>query len=196
MSSSVYQAFRQINLLSRVFGVMPLKMVPGDQSTGPVCQMSVPDYVYTLVLIVVSLVHGLLAPFYVLHSIMPDDQDSVVFTALMDIMRPHRVNGTRPLQQSGLDGGGGGGDGDGDVVEISVMATVMKILNPIMITVSCVCSRMVALNFLHRRLDEFITVMHHTDRLMTGMAVGSQHAVDNSRNGSGSLVQYLDKYLL
>lgn len=189
-SSSVYQAFRQINMLSRVFGVMPLKMVPGDQTTGPVCRMSVPDYAYTLVLFVVSLVHGLMAPFYVLHSILPDENERVVFTALVEIMRPHHVNGTRP-QQSGLNGA----DGDDDVVEISVMATVMKILNPIMITVSCVCSRLVALGFLHRRFDEFITVLHNTDRLMTGMTVGgSPHVAADS--GSTSLVQYLDKHLL
>lgn len=191
-SSNVYRAFRQINLLSRVFGVMPLKMAPGDQATGPVCQMSVPDYVYTLVLLVMSLLHGLMAPFYVLNSIMPDDNDHVVFSALMEIMRPHQINGTRP-HESGLNGSG---DGDDDVIEISVMATVMKILNPIMITVSCVCSRLVALSFLHRRFDEFITVLHNTDRLMTGMTVGSPHVTDNGHNGSGSLVQFLDKYLL
>jgi hypothetical protein len=175
-----------------VFGVMPLKMAPGDQTTGPLCQMSVPDYVYTLVLLVMSLVHGLMAPFYVLNSIIPDDNDRVVITALMEIMRPHYINGTRP-HISGL---GGSGDGDDDVIEISVMATVMKILNPIMITVSCVCSRLVALSFLHRRFDEFITVLYNTDKLMIGMAIGSPHVTDNGHNSCRSLVQYLDKYLL
>lgn len=175
-SSSVYQSFRQINLISRIFGVMPLKMVPGDLMSGPICLMSTLDYMYSFILLIVSIVHGILAPFYVLHTIMPYEYKYSIFTSVMlHEMRPTAVNeiGTEEEED-----------------EINEMATAMKILNPIMISVSSVCSRLVALTFLHRRFSEFITVLHKTDRLME-VTIKSHVS-----NASKTFLQTLDKYLL
>lgn len=174
-SPSVYQSFRQINIISRIFGVMPLKMVPGDQISGPLCLISTFDYVYSVVLLVVTVAHGVLAPFYVLHTIMPYVYQHSMFSVESDVRHPPAENGSA----------------DPDEDEISEMATVMKILNPIMISVSGICSRLVALAFLHRRLSEFITVLHNTDRLMD-VAIKS----DVSAAASKTFVQTLDKYLL
>lgn len=174
-SSSVYQSFRRINIISRIFGVMPMKMDPGDQINGPVCLMSTLDYIYSLVLLIVSIAHGILAPFYVLHTIMPNDYKLSIFTVEFG-------TSTRPV----VNGVGTQLDED----EISEMATAMKILNPIMITVSSICSRLVALTYLHCRFSEFINILHNTDRLMEVNI--KMHMSDSSK----TLLQILDKYLL
>lgn len=129
MSSSVYQSFQAINIVSRIFGVMPLKMLPGDQITGPICSVSVLDYMYSFVLLIASFVHGVLAPFYVLHTIKPHYYEQSIFTLPVD-ERPMR---TVVKNENGF---------QYDEDEISDMATVMKILNPIMVSVSTVCSRL------------------------------------------------------
>jgi hypothetical protein len=172
---SVYQSFRQINIISRIFGVMPLKMVPGDQISGPICLISTFDYVYSVVLLIVTIAHGILSPFYVLHTIMPYVYQHSMFSVESDVRHPI----TESEIQSEL-----------DEDEISEMATVMKILNPIMISLSSICSRLVALTFLHRRLSEFITVLHNTDRLMD-VTIKS-----NVSTASKTFIQTLDKYLL
>lgn len=171
--SSVYQSFRRINMISRIFGVMPLKMVSGDQISGPICLLSKLDYAYSIVLLVVSIIHGILAPFYVLHTLMPDVYENSIFTISSDV-RPSIDEIEAELDED----------------DIGDMATIMKILNPIMISVSSVCSRLVALTFLHRRFSEFITVLHHTDRLME-VTMKSQVSSANK-----TLLQSLDKYLL
>lgn len=171
--SSVYQSFQRINLISRIFGVMPLRMVPGDQISGPICVMSKLDYVYSIVLLFVSIVHGILAPYYVLHTLMPDLYEHSIFTISSDVQRP--IDDIK----AELD--------DDDTSE---MATIMKILNPIMITVSSIFSRLVTLTFLHRRFSEFITVLHHTDRLMK-ITIKSQVSSANK-----TFLQTLDEYLL
>jgi len=172
-SSSVYQSFRQINIISRIFGVMPLKMKPGDQISGPVCLISTFDYVYSVVLLIVSVVHGILAPFYVLHTIMPYTYQHSMFTVAFDVQQP--INAMESVI---------------DEEEISEMATVMKILNPIMISLSSICSRLVALTFLHRRFSEFITVLHNTDRLMD-VTIKSHVST-----ASKTFLQTIDTYLL
>jgi len=174
-SPSVYQSFRQINIISRIFGVMPLKMVPGDQISGPLCLISTFDYVYSVVLLIVTIAHGVLAPFYVLHTIMPYVYQHSMFSVESDVRHP------TPTTEI---------DSDPDEDEISEMATVMKILNPLMISLSGICSRLVALTFLHRRLSEFITVLHNTDRLMD-VTIKS-----NVSTASKTFIQTLDKYLL
>lgn len=174
-SSSVYQSFRRINIMSRLFGVMPLKMDPGDQTSRPVCVMSTLDYIYSLVLLIVSIAHGILAPFYVLHTIMPNDYKQSIFTvAYATSMKPADNGVGTELYED----------------EISEMATAMKILNPIMIAVSSICSRLVALTYLHCRFSEFINVLHNTDRLMEANI--KMHV----SNSSETLLQILDKYLL
>jgi len=172
-SSSVYQSFRQINIISRIFGVMPLKMIPGDQISGPICLISTFDYVYSVVLLIVSVVHGILAPFYVLHTIMPYAYQHSMFTVALDVQQP--INAMESVI---------------DEEEISEMATVMKILNPIMISLSSICSRLVALTFLHRRFSEFITVLHNTDRLMD-VTIKSHVST-----ASKTFLQTIDTYLL
>lgn len=179
MSSSVYQSFRWINIISRIFGVMPLKMMPGDLTTGPVCSVSSLDYMYSVALLIASVVHGVLAPFYVLHTIMPYEYEQSIFT----VAAPAHA---QPQQQNTVNEIGSQVDED----EVSEMATAMKILNPIMISVSSICSRLVALAFLHRRFGEFITVLHNTDRLME-VPIRSQVSTVG-----GTLLQTLDKYLL
>jgi len=171
-SSSVYQSFRRINIISRIFGVMPLKMVPGDQISGPICLISTFDYVYSVVLLIVSIAHGILAPFYVLHTIMPYAYQHSMFSVASDVRQP--MNDESVIDED----------------EISEMATVMKILNPIMISLSSICSRMVALTFLHRRFSEFITVLHSTDRLMD-VTIKSHVST-----ASKTFLQTIDKYLL
>lgn len=173
--SSVYQSFRQINIMSRIFGVMPLKMVPGDQISGPICLMSKLDYGYSIVLLFVSIAHGILAPFYVLHTIMPDRYEDSIFTIQSPVQQP--TNNESESEEPDDD-------------EFSDMATIMKILNPIMISVSSVCSRLVALTFLHRRFSEFITVLHNTDRLME-VSIKSQVSSVNK-----TFLQTFDKFLL
>lgn len=172
-SSGVYQSFRLINKISRLFGVMPLKMFPGDQLNGPICVMSTCDYIYSFILLIVSIVHGILAPFYVLHTIMPYDYEFSIFTRASDYRQTVNEIGSQV-----------------DEDEISEMATAMKILNPIMISLSSICSRLVALTFLHRRFSEFITVLHNTDRLME---VTMKSYVSNA---SKTFLQTLNKYLL
>lgn len=171
--SSVYQSFCRINLISRIFGVMPLKIVPGDQISGPICLISKLDYVYSIFLLFVSIVHGILAPYYVLHTLMPDLYENSIFTITLDVKRP--------IDEI---------EAELDEDDVSEMATVMKVLNPIMISVSSICSRLVALTFLHRRFSEFITVLHHTDRLME-LTMKSQVSSANK-----TFLQTLDKYLL
>lgn len=154
---------------------MPLKIVPGDQASGPVCLMSTWDYIYSFVLLIMSIAHGILAPFYVLHTIMPNDYKQSIFTvAGTTSMRP-AINdvGSQFIED-----------------EISEMATAMKILNPIMIALSSICSRLVALTYLHHRFSEFINVLHNTDRLME---VNIKLHVSNS---SKTWLQILDEYLL
>lgn len=182
MSPSVYQSFRLINIVSRIFGVMPLKMVPGDRNTGPVCLLSTLDYAYSCVWLVLSVVHTALAPFYVLHTIMPYEYKDSIFAALSDPDVP-------PSLPANLVIGGGHGDNPDD---ISMMATVMKILNPIMISVSSICSRLVALTFLHRKYSEFITVLHNTDRLMEASI--RSYMCDKARKTT--FTQTFDKHLL
>lgn len=173
-SSNVYQSFRRINVISRIFGVMPLKMTPGDRTTGPICVLSSLDYAYSFALLVVSVAHGVLAPFYVLHTISPHEHEHSMFVFVAD--RPPPTD----------DGGFGQPD---DEEEASEMATAMKILNPIMVSVSSVCTRLVALTFLHRRLSEFIAVLHRTDSLMA--------AADGPRVArTDTVLQTFDKYLL
>lgn len=171
--SSVYQSFHRINLISRIFGVMPLKMVSGDHISGPICLISKLDYVYSIVLLFVSIVHGILAPYYVLHTTMPELYEHSIFTISSDVQRP--INEI---------------EAEIDEDDTSEMATIMKILNPIMISMSSICSRLVALTFLHRRFSEFITVLHHTDRLMED-TIKSQVSSANK-----TFLQTLDKYLL
>lgn len=174
-SSSVYQSFRCINIISRIFGVMPLKMDPGDQTNGPVCLMSKLDYIYSLVLLIISIAHGILAPFYILHTIMPKDYKQSIFTVEFETSMKPVVNGVgMELEED----------------EISVLATAMNILNPIMITVSSICSRLVTLTYLHCRLSEFIDILHNTDRLMEVNI--KMHMSDSSKTP----LQILDKYLL
>lgn len=173
-SLSVYQSFRLINIISRVFGVMPLSMVRGDRSSGPICSMSALDYAYSCALLVVSVAHGVLAPFYVLHTSLPHEHRNSIFTTAS------AAEATRPTDI--------GAEIDED--EISEMATAMKILNPLMISVACVCSRLVALAFLHRRFGEFIAVLHNTDRLME--ATIRSHVTSGSR----TFLETLDRHLL
>lgn len=156
---------------------MPLKMFPGDRISGPTCLLSKLDYAYSVVLLVVSVVHGILAPFYVLHTIMPDEYQHSLFTVASDVLQQQPP----PINEI---------ESEPDEDENSEMATVMKILNPIMISLSSICSRLVALTFLHRRFSEFITVLHNTDRLME---VTIKSHVSTT---SITFVQILDKYLL
>lgn len=174
-SPNVYQSFRCINIMSRIFGVMPLKMMPGDQITGPICLLSKFDYAYSFILLIVSIVHGVMAPFYVLHTNMPHEYEHSIFS--VGPAKKPIVNET----ESQL-----------DEDEVSEMATAMKILNPIMISISCVCSRLVALTFLHHKFSEFITVLHSTDRLM---AATKKTSVSN-KTAADSYLQTLNKYLL
>lgn len=157
---------------------MPLKMTPGDPTTGPVCSVSTLDYAYSLALLVASIAHGILAPFYVLHTIMPYEYEQSIFTVSAPVHAPPQQNTVNEI----------GSQVDED--EVSEMATAMKILNPIMISVSSICSRVVALAFLHRRFGEFITVLHNTDRLME-VPIRTQVSTVG-----GTLLQTLDKYLL
>lgn len=178
---SVYRSFHLITLVSRLFGVMPLRMVPGNRTVGggPVCMMSMMDYAYSFALLVVSIVHGVLAPFYVLHTNMPYDYKNSIFTTLTaeDV----------PPTNSGV----GGNDADDDY-DASDMATAMKILNPLMTTVACVCSRLVALTFLHHRFGVFIAVLHNTDRLMEATVRSRVSSSDPRR----TLLEMLDENLL
>lgn len=176
---SVYRSFRLITLVSRLFGVMPLRMVPGDRTAGngPVCMMSIVDYVYSFALLVISFVHGVLAPFYVLHTNMPYDYKNSIFTTVTAEDMPP------------TNGGVGGNDDDYDA---SDMATAMKILNPLMTTVACVCSRLVALMFLHHRFGVFIAVLHNTDRLMEATVRSRVSSSDTRR----TLLEMLDENLL
>lgn len=128
-SLSVYQSFYVINIVSRIFGVMPLKMMPGNRITGPICSMSILDYIYSILLLVVSFAHGVLAPFYVLHTIMPNEYETSIFTISVEEQQTTTVKNEIGSQS--------------DEEEISDMATVMKILNPIMISVSSICSRFI-----------------------------------------------------
>lgn len=175
---SVYRSFRLITLISRLFGVMPLRMAPGDRTAGggPVCTMSTVDYAYSFALLVVSVMHGVLAPFYVLHTNMPYDYKNSIFTTVT-------AEDTRPTNS---------GVGNDDDYDASDMATAMKILNPLMTTVACVCSRLVALTFLHHRFSVFIAVLHNTDRLMEATVRSRAPSSDRRR----TLLEMLDENLL
>lgn len=178
---SVYRSFCLITLVSRLFGVMPLRMVPGDRTAGggPICMMSMVDYVYSFTLLVVSIVHGVLAPFYVLHTNMPHDYKNSIFTTVTaEDVPPTNI--------------GVGGNDDNDDYDASDMATAMKILNPLMTILACVCSRLVALTFLHRRFGVFIAVLHNTDRLMEATVRSHVSSSDPRR----SLLEMLDENLL
>lgn len=170
-SPNVYQSFYNINVISRVFGVMPLKMMPGDHINGPISRVSKLDYVYSLVLLVMSIVHGILAPVYVLHTIMPRYYKQSIFA----VATP--ASYTNIAEES----------------EISEMVAAMKILSPIVTALSSVCSRLVALAYLHRRFGEFVNVLHNADRLMEATSKWSSSAADAACR---TPLQVLDKHLL
>lgn len=184
--SSVYQSLKPICTVSRLFGVMPVKLKVGSKDGRPVSRLSHIDYVYSVVLFVFTVVHAVSVPIYVVHTSMPvAHKDSLFVFELPEVPEP------TPKTVDSFD----------EVNVSNQLSFSMKILSPFMVSISSTCCRLTALMAVHRGFGTFVDVMHNMDQMMGAGtddgALGMTNAIHLPEpNRAVSLLYLFDKFLL
>lgn len=139
-------SFVPIYFLSSAFGIMPFKYQFGKKKSTqnqPPMELSVMKLIIAVILLVITIVHGVSAPLYVLHTSLPNIYGDGLFASEQVI----DVNSTlhdRETKQS----------------------LIMKILNPLLITLMSISARIVAIFSLRTGLKQFFTDVKEADKFL------------------------------
>lgn len=176
----IYFAFSPIFYLSKLFGIMPFRYNRKAGGTGWLSQKvstietdhqkQLPftedkrDIAYAIVSLILTILHGMSAPIYVLGSSSSNEYRQSVFMYNLFTSEDDESDAAiRKLY-------------DKDTKQ----SLVMKVLNPLLVTLMCVGTRLVALYPMRFVLPDFFNKLTTADRFMKRIKHFSDHI--NDRN--------------
>ncbi|XP_072157238.1 uncharacterized protein [Bemisia tabaci] len=155
---NIHLSFLPVFYLSKLFGVMPFKFVRKrklkkidvkvtDASSSPRSSQyknSVCDYMYSYCWLILTLAHGLSAPFYVLHTNLPQKYTDGLFKYKLDpILQNKTIKGNFDNETK--------------------QSISMKIINPLLVTLMSLGSRFISLYTINSNLTRFLLKLYRVD---------------------------------
>lgn len=143
-------SFLPIYFLSSAFGIMPFKYQFGNKNKkisrneSPM-DLSIIKLIVAVILLVITIVHGVSAPLYVLHTSLPETYRDGIFVF------ESFIEGNLTTQ---------------DIDKETKQSLIMKILNPLLITLMSVSARIVAIFSLRSGLRQFFSDVKEADKFL------------------------------
>lgn len=153
-------AFLPVYFLSSAFGIMPLKYQFGKKKmtrNEPPMELSIFKLITAIILLLVTIVHGISAPLYVLHTSLPELYRDGMF-AFESFVDGNETLHDRETKQS----------------------LIMKILNPLLITLMSISARIVAIFSLRTGLRQFFRDVKEADKFL--IHIKSYESMVNTKN--------------
>lgn len=145
--SNVSAAFIPIYFLCTFFGIMPWEYQFGrkDPTTGSIpIKLRTTKLIFSIVLLLATLLHGLSAPVYILQTRSPQDYPGDIFTY-------HLTNKSLLHEPE------------------SKQSLIMKVLDPILVTLMSLSARVVAVYSLKVGLKKYFDNIDHVDQFLKQM---------------------------